>query len=553
MSPPRLPLPAPGLAACVVVPARDEEDRIGACLTALLGQAAVTAPWEVLVVLDGCTDGTAGAVAEAAGDARVPILAVDGPADGAGAARRAGMDVACERLHAAGRPDGLIASTDADTVVARDWLAVQLVLVAAGAQAIGGDIDLHRGEAAELDPEVRSARTRSARARLHAVRTDDPAAEHHHFGGASCAVTAAVYRRVGGMEPLTALEDEAFARHLGDHGIPILRSRAVRVRTSARSHGRAERGLAVDLGLATWRARRRFTAAAYDPDALREVKDGRTVAVVLPAREVAGTVGGVIRETVGPMLKAGLVDEVLVVDAASADGTASAAEAEGATVVQQDALLAQFGPALGKGDAMWRSLAATNADLICFLDADTEDPHPHHLLGLLGPLLAEPGVQFVKGAFDRPFRLGDTLTEDEGGRVTELMARPLLNLHAPPLAGFRQPLAGELGARRDLLCRLPFPVGYGVEIAMLLDVWRAVGVEAMAESWLGSRQNRHQPLRSLGEMAYAVLVATQRRIDERLPVTGRYARPWSEGEQREVPVLERPPLGELADAAAHRV
>ena len=160
-------------------------------------------------------------------------------------------------------------------------------------------------------------------------------------------------------------------------------------------------------------------------------------------------------------------------------------------------------------------------------------------------------MALVKGAFDRPFRAGGQNLPHEGGRVTEVMARPLLNLHFPLLAGFAQPLAGEFGARRDLLMRIPFPVGYGVEIAVLIDALHACGLQALAECHLGTRQNRHQPLRALGEMAFAVLAAVERRLDGPRSVTGgHYLRPWEDGAVVHVPVEERPPLDSLAAAAA---
>ena len=152
------------------------------------------------------------------------------------------------------------------------------------------------------------------------------------------------------------------------------------------------------------------------------------------------------------------------------------------------------GPALGKGDAMWRGLAATTGELVVLPGHRHRDFDARFALGLLGPLLSDPSLAFVKGHFRRPFKVGATTTPDGGGRVTELLARPYLNLHFPELAGFRQPLAGELGATRELLERLPFPAGYGVEIANLIDAHRAVGLEAMAQVDLGTRQNRHQPL-----------------------------------------------------------
>jgi len=235
-----------------------------------------------------------------------------------------------------------------------------------------------------------------------------------------------------------------------------------------------------------------------------------------------------------------------VVDADSLDGTAEQALEAGARVIQQDAILSEYGPALGKGDAMWRGLHATAGEIICFLDGDTADPDPRHLQGLLGPLLAEPSIHFVKGSFERPLRVGDTALQNEGGRVTELMARPLLNLHEPLLAGFSQPLAGEFAARRELLESLPFPAGYGVEIALLIDSLRARTLDALAECRLGTRQNRHQTLRALGEMAYAVLAAVEQRRDgQRNRPSGHYLKPWEDGAVARVPVLERPPLKRL--------
>ena len=275
---------------------------------------------------------------------------------------------------------------------------------------------------------------------------------------------------------------------------------------------------------------------------------------MLPAREVAATIGGVL-DALAPLERAGLVDELLVVDAASSDGTARIAAARGARVADESVLLREFGPALGKGDAMWRGLSATSGDIVAFLDTDTEDFHAGFALGLLGPLIEDPGLAFVKGAFRRPLRVGDTVVPDGGGRVTELVARPLLNLHLPDLAGFLQPLAGEVAARRELLERLPFPVGYGVEIAMLIDAYREVGLERMAQVDLGTRQNRHQPLRDLSAMALAVLATAERRIHGRrradAAAPGPLLVPGEDGfEPRSVVLDERPPLAELLQVPA---
>ncbi len=318
--------------------------------------------------------------------------------------------------------------------------------------------------------------------------------------------------------------------------------------TQPRTTGRARRRRAVDLDVSTWAQRRRYRVEQFAPEQLRTAKDA-SVTVVIPTKECATTIVGVLRETVQPLVEQGLVDEIAVVDAASADGTAEAALEAGARVIQQDAVLSSSGPALGKGDAMWRSVHATAGEIVCFLDGDTAEPDRRHLLGLIGPLLRDPSLALVKGAFERPLLTSAGEIPGEGGRVTELMARPLINLHEPLLAGFAQPLAGEFAARRGLLETISFPVGYGVEIAILIDALRRHGLDALSECHLGTRRNRHQPLRALGEMSYAVLAAVERRLGERAsPLDGRYLRPWDELSGAEVPIAERPPLATLNGA-----
>jgi glucosyl-3-phosphoglycerate synthase len=515
-APAALPAPHPLLCAVVVVPARNEAERIEACLLALAAQQGVAGgQYEVIVVLDGCVDATPQRARELA--AELPGMTLHTlawqPPQGVGRARRIAMDLACERLLTLGRPHGLIASTDADSIVAEDWLAAQLGLIEAGACAIGGHIELHEAEVYELPAAVRRDRERRARERLAAVLASAPprsVSEHHHFSGASLGLTAQTYRECGGLPARAALEDEALERELGQRGIPIHRSRAVRVWTSARTDGRAPRGLARDLALSSWRARRTYRAEQFPLPRLLAAKDA-SIALVLPAREVAATIGP-IAEHAARLRDVGLLDEVLVVDAASSDGSAEIAEQAGLPVVQENELARELGVARGKGDAMWRALGAVESEIVAFADTDTEDFHEHFLTGLLGPLLCEPAVALVKGSFQRPFRAHDMLLAHGGGRVTELLARPLLNLHAPELAAFDQPLAGELAARRTLLEQIPFSAGYGVEIAMLIDAWRIVGLDGLAQVELGSRQNRHQPLRDLSAMAYAVLVAAQTRF-----------------------------------------
>ena len=550
--------PAPGLRACVVVPARDEEALVSACVRALAAQRGIAREdFELLLVLDRCTDATEAHARAAAAEA--PGLALHvmrSPDAGVGAARALGMDLACRRLLAAGRPDGLIACTDADSEADPDWLATQLAAVAAGAAAIGGRAALSPAELAALPRAVRESREEEARDRLARARSQaHPGArtEHWQFSGASMGLTAETYARVGPLEPRAGLEDEGFERLLRRHGVPIERLGSVRVTTSGRHGGRAKRGLAVDLRRAGWLSARSFPAGAFAVGELLERKDV-SVSLVLPAREVAGTIGRVL-EAIAPLERAGLVDEVLVVDAASPDGTPEIAAACGARVADESELLPELGPALGKGDAMWRGLAGTSGDIVAYVDTDTEDFDARFVTGLLGPLLSEPDIEFVKGAFRRPLRVGDTVVPDGGGRVTELVARPLLNLYVPELAVFRQPLAGEVAARRELLERLPFPVGYGVEIAMLIDALRAVGLERMAQADLGTRQNRHQSLQDLGAMALAVIAAAERRIHgaERVEAAapGPLLVPAGDRfEVRSVVVDERPPLAQALRVAS---
>jgi glucosyl-3-phosphoglycerate synthase len=516
--------PRDWLRAVVVVPAHDEEARIGACLEALAAQVEVAAEeFEVIVVLDACVDGTADVIEairerigggredglRPAGEGRGPdIHIVPGPGQGAGPARATGMDIGCARLESLGREDGLIASTDADSVVAPDWIARQLEAIAAGAEAIGGEILLDPTEAAGLPPGVVAAREAQLLERTREAAARGPA-EHAHFSGASLGVTPRAYRRAGGMAWLAALEDQELEDRLVAAGVRIHRLRPVSVVTAARTEGRAERGLARDLELARWLAERRYDGRAFIPAELPAAK-ATTVAVILPARECATTIGPII-DAIASLQAAGLLDELLVVDADSPDGTAAIAAGKGARVVSESSLRADLGPCRGKGDAMWRAAAATDAELLLFLDADTADFDPGFVTGLLGPILLDPTLALVKGTFRRPFAFGEESREGEGGRVTELVARPLLNLHFPTLAGFTQPLAGEIAIRRELFDRLSVPVGYGVEIAMLIDALRLVGLDSLAEVDLGGRQNRHQSLRALSAMAGEVMVAVERR------------------------------------------
>ena len=287
--------------------------------------------------------------------------------------------------------------------------------------------------------------------------------------------------------------------------------------------------------IARWERTRTFHHSQYPADRLAVEREA-TVSVVVPTRECAPTIGAVA-QTLVSLRERGVVDQVVGVDADSADGTAAVARAAGAQVVAESALLPQFGRPLGKGDAMWRALSVCEGDVVCYVDGDTANFGEHFACGTLGPLLLEPGVQYVKAFFRRPFRAGGP---EDGGRVTELTARPLLRRFWPELAAMRQPLAGEMAAPRALLSRLPFSVGYAVETALLLDVHREVGLRGLAQVDLEERQNTHQSLPALAPMADEVLAAAAVRLER----DGRLAEGGLAGP------VERPPMVQVLSAAA---
>jgi glucosyl-3-phosphoglycerate synthase len=285
----------------------------------------------------------------------------------------------------------------------------------------------------------------------------------------------------------------------------------------------------------SWRQTNSFMHRQFPAERLAAARD-QSVSICLPARDEAGTIGAIVEQLM-PLVEDNVVDQVVVVDRSN-DGTAEIAREAGAEVHHQESLLPDLGPVLGKGDAMWRAMSVLTGEIVCFLDADSERFGPHFARGLIGPLLCDRAITFVKGFYRRPFRIGSVTLPDGGGRVTELTARPLLNLFYPELAAIEQPLAGEIAARRTLLERLPFVTGYGVDIALLIDAYRTAGLDAIAQVDLEVRQNAHQPLRELRPMADAVLAA----VATRLRREGRLQSPLP-------PPVERPPLVDLRAAA----
>ncbi|KUL53966.1 MULTISPECIES: glucosyl-3-phosphoglycerate synthase [unclassified Streptomyces] len=306
-----------------------------------------------------------------------------------------------------------------------------------------------------------------------------------------------------------------------------------------------------------WLSRRSWSVADRPVDRLTAAKraSGATVSVVLPALDEERTVGAIVAEIRRELMeRAPLVDELVVIDSGSSDRTAEVAAEAGARVVHRDTILPRVPAVPGKGEVLWRSLLVTGGDIVAFVDADLKEFSADFVTGIVGPLLTDPDVHLVKAMYDRP--LGET--SGQGGRVTELMARPLLNMHWPLLAGFVQPLGGEYAARRSLLEQLPFPVGYGVELGLLVDALHTVGLDALAQVDVGVRRHRHQDGQALGRMAAAIYRTAQLRL-----ARGHLVRPeltqFERGEHGFVPrthavdTEERPPMTGISEYAHRRV
>jgi len=305
-----------------------------------------------------------------------------------------------------------------------------------------------------------------------------------------------------------------------------------------------------------WYKRRTWHWRDWPAEVLLEQKlrSGARISVVIPARDEERTVAGVVAALRAALVeRIPLIDEVVVIDSDSADGTAAGAASAGATVHRARDIAPGLGGYPGKGEALWKSLLVTGGDLLVFIDADLTDWGPHFVTGLLGPLFADPGVLLVKGFYARA-TVGadgtDTSVSTEGGRVTELVARPLLNLWWPELSGVVQPLAGEWAARRDLMESVSIPVGYGVELSTLLDTFAKCGLDGIAQVDLDSRAHKHQSDHDLALMAAELLLVAERRRPPssatEVPASPRLVQFARENGRvrpvdRPVPARERPP------------
>lgn len=258
-----------------------------------------------------------------------------------------------------------------------------------------------------------------------------------------------------------------------------------------------------------WALTNTWEIPAWTIDELIEAKGGRTVSVVLPALDEEATVADVVA-SIRPLYGT-LVDELVVLDSGSSDATAQRARDAGATVITREQAVPGVEPVPGKGEVLWRSVAATTGDLIAFVDSDLIDPDPMFVPNLLGPLLLEPQLHLVKGYYRRPLRTGETQDANGGGRVTELVARPLLASQKPELTAVLQPLGGEYAGTRELLSSVPFAPGYGVEIGLLIDTYDRYGLEGIGQVNLGVRTHRNRPLVELGVMSRQIVGTLMRR------------------------------------------
>lgn len=293
-------------------------------------------------------------------------------------------------------------------------------------------------------------------------------------------------------------------------------------------------------------------------------QQGLTISLCLPALNEEKTIGKIIKTMRKKFMEQyPLLDEIVVIDSNSTDHTVEIAKSMGIPVVKQPEVLTQYGVWTGKGEALWKSLYILRGDLIAWIDTDIVNIHPRFVYGILGPLIREPHLMYVKGFYQRPLRVGGKLEGRGGGRVTELVARPLLNLFYPELSGFVQPLAGEYAGRREALEAVPFFAGYGVEIGLLIDLWSRFGLRAMGQVDLEERVHRNRSLMALSKMAFEIIQVIMQRVGRARGVAlvselnksmklVRYAREEFQLDVADIRVRERPPIITIPEYRAQR-
>jgi glucosyl-3-phosphoglycerate synthase len=397
------------------------------------------------------------------------------------------------------------------------------------------------------------------------IESDDPAATLVEMApGYDAVIVGATGQRADAPGSLGFVADRLLAETSGS-------AIAVKARQAMPAEPEQERTLGqetISVLVDQWFAENTYHADEFaDLSALLALKRqrGLTISVALPTLNEEQTVGNVIASIKRPLMdEFPIIDELVLIDSCSTDRTVDIARSLGVPVLVHPDILPQYGQRLGKGEALWKSLYVTHGDLVFWIDTDIVNIHPRFVYGLIGPLLMNPSVQFVKGFYRRPLRVDGKVEASGGGRVTELTARPLLNLFFPELSGVIQPLSGEYGGRRSLLEQLPFYTGYGVETGMLIDVLERAGVSGIAQIDLEERIHRNQPLQALSKMSFAIIQVVINKLERRfgpdlledVNTSMKLIRQENENfylEVQEIIEYERPPMIQIPEYAAKRI
>jgi len=283
-------------------------------------------------------------------------------------------------------------------------------------------------------------------------------------------------------------------------------------------------------------------------------KQGMSISLCIPTFNEEKTVGKEIVIFKSELMsRYPLLDEIAVIDSGSTDKTREVAASFGAEVYLSSAILPEVGEKKGKGENLWKAIYQLKGDIIVYVDADIKNIHSRFVYGLIGPLIVRPEIKYVKAFYDRPLTLAKGVRTSGGGRVTEILVRPLFSLFFPELTAIIQPLSGEYAVRREVLERIPFPIGYGVETSHLIDVYQQWGLEAFGQTDLDSRVHRNQTTQALGKMSFGIMQTFFARVEslgilrdmpELSGVMRQFQSRASAYEQLEFPIqeIERPPM-----------
>ncbi|HAJ95162.1 MAG TPA: glucosyl-3-phosphoglycerate synthase [Actinobacteria bacterium] len=264
-----------------------------------------------------------------------------------------------------------------------------------------------------------------------------------------------------------------------------------------------------------WYDNNTFHYKQFSVKKLVRIKKKKNVGISLcfPTLNEEQTIGKILSIVNKTIYEPGLVDEVIVIDSNSSDNTADIVESAGFEVYQHKDILHKYGSYEGKGDALWKSLSVLKGEIILWCDSDIVNFRPGFIYGLLGPLLLDERISYVKAFYRRPLKIDSSYMKSEGGRVTEILVRPIINLFYPKLSKIFQPLSGEYAGRRRVLEKIPFSTGYGVEIGMLIEIYERFGLETIAQVNVKRRVHRNKPLAELSKMSFGIMQAITRKLE----------------------------------------